>query len=198
MSRLKWYAMAVCAMPLVTACHVSGWPGAGVDVARCWSDETTQTVQQIVDSNLKDGVSRALQILGANGNDVDGLRIALKLSYQHPVKADQAIGAVECSASADATLTTKQNPQGVVLHAEDLGYTVYPGKDGAVVTASTAAFSDALQSHLMDLVKMLPTSSRNPPPDQAPPAPAPGVASAPVIIPQQIPSSPVPSSSVSP
>lgn len=135
-------------------------------------------MSQIVEPNLKTGLQTALGILGVNDAQTKDLTIRLKLSYQHPIKADLEIGAVQCNASADATITTPAHPNGVVLHADDLNYSIYPGKDGAVITASTAAFSDALQEHLSEIAKLMRPAPRPAPAEQAQPA-------APVLIPQE-------------
>lgn len=116
-------------------------------------------------------------ILGVSEAQTRDLAVRLKLSYQHPTKADPQIGAVQCNASADATITTPSHPNGIELHADDLNYTIYPGKDGSVITASTSAFSDALQQHLSEIAKLVRSAPPPAPAEQAQP-------NAPALIPQ--------------
>ncbi|WP_154048405.1 hypothetical protein [Thiomonas intermedia] len=180
MKRYVFSGVALAASLLLAGCNLSDLSGPKVKVSQCWSDGTNQTVAQIVEPNLKTGLQAALGILGVDDAMTRDLTIRLKLSYQHPIKADPEIGAVECNASADATITTPAHPNGVVLHADDLNYSIYPGKDGAVITASTAAFSDALQAHLSEIAKLV-----RPAPQPAPQAPAPQAQpTAPALIPQ--------------
>ena len=139
MKRIVLSGMAFATAVLLAGCNLSSLSGPTVKVSQCWSDDTNQTVSEIIEPNLKTGLQTALGILGVNDAQTKDLTIRLKLSYQHPIKADPEIGAVQCNASADATITTPSHPNGVVLHADDLNYSIYPGKEGAVITASTAA-----------------------------------------------------------
>ena len=140
---------------LLAGCKFSDLSSPKVDVSQCWSQDTDKTVSQIIEPNLKTSLHTALGILGVSDAQTNELAIRLKLKYRHPVKADLDIGSVQCSASADATISTLARPVGVTLHTDDLQYSIYPGKDGAVIFASTSAFSDAFQEHLGEIAKLV-------------------------------------------
>lgn len=172
------------AATMLTGCNLPGISGPTVKVSQCWSDDTNQTISQIIEPNLKTSLQTALGLLGATDAQTKGLTVSLKMSYQHPTKADPEIGAVQCSASADATISTPAHPKGVVLHTEDLSYSIYPGKDGGVITASTAAFSDTLQTHLLEIAKLVRPEQQSAAPTPAPAPQEPAQPAAPALIPQ--------------
>lgn len=160
---LTWSVMA--SALLLSGCKLTDPTGPSVKVSECWSKGTNQTVSEIIDPNLKSGLQRALNVLGDNDSLAKNIAVHTTLYNRHPVGGNKIIGSVDCSASAKATITTPTHPSGIVLQTYGLNYSIFPGKNGTVIFASTGAFSDSVEAHINQIARMVrPQQQANPSP----------------------------------
>ncbi len=166
---MRWLLLFPLATVL-TACNF-GDTAPKANVAVCWSDDVRGSVEGIIVPHLRRQLGHALEEAHLDPAPAETLSMQLSLQYQHAVKADLDVGAVQCNATGQLAVSDAHGHR-VTLSGVDVNYAVYPGQNGPVTSALPSAFDDALSDQAQELLRLDLGKSQSP-------APAPSGSSAP-------------------